>query len=213
MTHGPEEHLEHAEHAKHAAHDPFDRRVSMTIAIVAAALACVTLASHRAHNATLRYQAEANRLETEANIMHTKASDQWNYYQSKNLLQRVYQADLILLGTIPDDSAKADSRKKGEKVWTDEINKYKDRLPTMESEAKAMVDKANDLQKEAEKQLAKAEEAHHQSDRFDWGELAVEMAVVLCSIAVLTKQRGYWFSGIAIGLLGLLIAASAFLVH
>ena len=44
--------MEHAEHAVHAAHDPFDRRVSMTIAIVAAALACITMLSHRAHNAT-----------------------------------------------------------------------------------------------------------------------------------------------------------------
>jgi hypothetical protein len=37
-----EHHLEHAEHAQHAAHDPFDRRVTMTIAIIAAMLACVT---------------------------------------------------------------------------------------------------------------------------------------------------------------------------
>ena len=43
--------------------------------------------------------------------------------------------------------------------------------------------------------------------------LLVEMAVVLCSIAVLTKQTGYWFSGIVAGIIGVTVALSAFLVH
>ena len=47
MSHGMEEHLEHAEHAQHAAHNPFDRRVAMSMAIVAAVLACVAMLSHR----------------------------------------------------------------------------------------------------------------------------------------------------------------------
>jgi len=55
-----EHHLEHAEHAQHAAHSPFDRRVTMTIAIIAAMLACVTLLSHRAHNETLALEIEAS---------------------------------------------------------------------------------------------------------------------------------------------------------
>ena len=66
------EHLEHVEHAEHAAHSPFDRRVAVTIAMVAAALACVTMFSHRAHNDTLR-------LQTEAGILQTRASDRWSY--------------------------------------------------------------------------------------------------------------------------------------
>jgi hypothetical protein len=213
MGHGPEGHIEHGEHAAHAAHNPFDRKVSMTIAIVAAALACVTLASHRAHNATLVYQAEANRLQTEANIKHTQASDQWNYYQAKNLLQRLYQSDQRLMTSLTKDPAMASERAAADKFWNGETNKYKDRLPTMEREARAITEEAKALQLQALARIEKAEEVHHQANRFDWGELAVEMAVVLCSIAVLTKQKGYWFTGIVSGIVGVLIAASAFLVH
>src|SRR5256885_8525131 len=76
MSHGTEEHLEHAEHAQHPVQDPFYRQVAMTMAIVAAALACVTMLSHREHTETLR-------LQNEATIHHTQASDQWAYYQAK----------------------------------------------------------------------------------------------------------------------------------
>jgi hypothetical protein len=71
-----EHHLEHAEHAHHAAHNPFDRRVTMSIAIIAAMLACVTMLSHRAHNATLQ-------LHIEANDNFTLATNKWTYYQEK----------------------------------------------------------------------------------------------------------------------------------
>ena len=56
------EHLEHAEHAEHAAHNPYDRRVALTIAVVAAALAGVTLLSHRSHTETLQKQIESEYL-------------------------------------------------------------------------------------------------------------------------------------------------------
>jgi len=41
------EHVEHVEHQQHAAHSPFDRRVAMTMAIVAAMLAAVTAVTVR----------------------------------------------------------------------------------------------------------------------------------------------------------------------
>jgi hypothetical protein len=211
--HGPEEQIEHGEHAAHAAHNPFDRRVAMTIAIVAAVLACVTLLSHRAHNATLFYQAEANRLQSEANILHTQASDEWNYYQSKNLLQRLYQADQRLMAALAKDPAMASERDAAQAFWSGEINKYKDRLPEMEQKAKETGEKAIELQKEAKKMIEKSEHAHHHADRFDWGELAVELAVVLCSVAVLTKLAGFWYTGIGMALVGAAIALSAYLLH
>ena len=37
MSQGTEHHVEEAEHAAHAAHNPFDRKVALSMAIVAAA--------------------------------------------------------------------------------------------------------------------------------------------------------------------------------
>ena len=54
--------------------DPFDRRVAMTMAIIAAVLACVTMLSHRAHDESLSLLAEANRLTTAANCSGSQTS-------------------------------------------------------------------------------------------------------------------------------------------
>src|SRR5205085_4552009 len=99
MTTPTEHHLEHVEHNQHAA-DPFNQQVAMTIAIVAAVLACTTLLSHRGHTETLRLQGEANRLQTEADILHTRASDQWGFYQAKNIRSHEYQALGQMLGVL-----------------------------------------------------------------------------------------------------------------
>ena len=48
---------------------------------------------------------------------------------------------------------------------------------------------------------------------FDVAELAVELALVLCSIAVLTKRSGFWLAGIGSGLVGALIAVSVYVLH
>ena len=56
---GAHEHMEHAEHAGHA-HDPFDKRVAVSIAIVAAVLAGVSMLGHRKHNEVLQLTTEAN---------------------------------------------------------------------------------------------------------------------------------------------------------
>src|SRR3954464_15383718 len=94
MSHGPEHQIEHAEHAAHAVHDEFNKRVTMSIAIVAAVLACVTMLGHRAHNETLRLQGEALRHQTLANVKSTEAANKWAYYQSKNLFN--FESKLML---------------------------------------------------------------------------------------------------------------------
>ena len=59
------------EHAEHAKHDPTLAPVSVTMAILAVLVAVVTLLGHRAH--------------TEEVVLQAKASDQWAYYQAKNI--------------------------------------------------------------------------------------------------------------------------------
>ena len=62
-----EELQEHAEHAK----DPFDKRVAVTMAIIAAMLAVDGVMGHL--------------LTTEELLLQQKASDQWAYYQAKSI--------------------------------------------------------------------------------------------------------------------------------
>ena len=69
--------------------------------------------SHRAHTETLSLQEEANSLRTQANIYHTRASDQWAFYQAKNIRSVEYQGFLGLLKVLPKPSG-GDDRKSAE---------------------------------------------------------------------------------------------------
>jgi hypothetical protein len=211
MSQGTEAHLEHAEHAQHHAHDPFDRKVAMTMAIVAAVLACVTLLSHRAHTETLRLQGEATRLRSEANIFHTQATDEWNFFQANNIRNHAYQAYLELLPILATAPGTESRRQKLEQDWSSKVEQYKDKLPPMQDKAKELVKQAEEKQDEAAEKIRESQHVHHRADRYDLGELGVEIALVLCAIALLTKNWRFWYAGMAICVVGALLALSGYL--
>jgi Domain of unknown function (DUF4337) len=182
------EHLEHAEHAKHAAHDPFDRRVAMTMAIVAAVLACETLASHREHTNSVLYAAQA--------------SDQWNYYQAKKNREYLNETTGSLLPLIALDVSNPDARTQAAALREDLLTKAQ----RYEKETDVIQENARQLQE-------RSELAHHRADHFDTGELGVELALVLCSIAVLTKRYAYWFFGMGFGVVGIILGLTGLLIR
>jgi hypothetical protein len=208
MSHETEERLEHAEHAAHSG-QPFDRRVAMTMAMVAAALACVTMLSHRAHNTVLLLAGEANRLQTQAGILHTQASDHWSFYQAKNIRYFQSQSNLALIQVALKDGEGARKAAAVANDWAAQIRKYEAELPTMQADAAALAERARALEETAHQRLEASETWHHRGDRLDLAELGVELALVLCSLAVLSKRTPFWYAGMAIGAVGVAIAATA----
>jgi len=196
-----EHHLEHAEHAQHAAHSPFDRRVTMTIAIIAALLACVTLLSHRAHNETLA-------LEIEAGQFSTSATDKWNQYQAKKIRQYVYEAFADQTRLLSDGKDPAVEKK---------INAWEDRAKTYEKDNAQIKEDAERFEDEARKRKDESLHFHHVSNWYDLGELAIEIALVFCAIAVLTKRNDFWIGGMGVGGIGVVLAsigvAQQFIMH
>src|SRR5947208_12404287 len=124
MSHGPEHHLEHAEHAVHAAGDDFNRQVTMSIAIVAAVLACVTMLGHRAHNETLRLQGEALELQTKASIKSTETANKWAYYQGKNTFNLLSEITLDTLKVVAIRDDRKDEMKEVLKRYEDTVEYY-----------------------------------------------------------------------------------------
>jgi hypothetical protein len=196
-----EHHLEHAEHAQHASHSPFDRRVTMTIAIIAALLACVTLLGHRAHNETLA-------LEIEADLFTTNATNTWNRYQAKKNRQYVYEAFADQTRLLSD--AKDPAVDKKITAWEDTAKKYEKENDKISEEAKGFEEKAQEHKTESLR-------LHHVSNWYDLGELATEIALVFCAIAVLTKRNDFWIGGMSVGLIGVVLATIGlvmqYLVH
>jgi hypothetical protein len=191
MSHGPEHHIEHAEHAAHAAHDPFDTRVILSITILAALLAAVTLLSHRAHNATLRLQMEA--------------ANQWNYFQAKKNRMYLYETadaetDLLLAMPLPDNLKTS----KDYKTWQDEAKERKTK--SWKQKAKQYRSESDQIEAEANELTHQAHGMHGLGDLYDTAELGVEIGLVLSSLAILTRRRGFWYGGLACSFAGVIVA-------
>jgi hypothetical protein len=197
MSHGPEHHLEEAQHAQHGFQDPFNQRVAMTMAIVAAALACVTLLSHREHNATLQYRIGAN-------DNFTLATNQWAYYQAKKNRQYMLEADTQMLQLQPAKPEMAEQVAGTLAEWKETVSRYKQETQAIEEKARGYEEQASEEKKESDFH-------HHRGSFLDLGELGIQLALVLCSIAILTKRSSFWIGGIVVGVLGLGIALWAFL--
>jgi hypothetical protein len=70
-----------------------------------------------------------------------------------------------------------------------------------------------DEQEKAQGLEQEVDRAERRADRYDLGEALLEIAVVLSSITLLTRQKGYFFFGLLLGLVGLLAASSALLIR
>ena len=80
------------------------------------------------------------------------------------------------------------------KHFHEEIDKYRDQQTDIQSEAKGLEDEVA--------------LASHRADRFDLGEVFLEIALVVTSITLLTDRRGYWYFGMVLALIGIGCATS-----
>lgn len=213
MAHTPHEHVEHAEHDAHHAANPFDRRVAVSVAVVAAVLAGLSMLGHRKHNEVLQLLGDANRLTAEAGIGNTQASNAWAEYQAVNvrdhgyefagdLLKRLGNARPEFVPVVKDAADKA----------AGQHAKYEKRLPDLKAKAERLTADGEAKQKEALARMDAAHHAHEQADRLDVAHLAAEIGIVLCSLALLTKRRAFWLVGLAAAGLAIGLAVSAYLI-
>jgi len=171
------------EQAEEARRDPSLKPVSLTMAVVAVLLATVSLLGHRSH--------------IEQVIAQAKASDQWAYYQAKGVRRHNYEAFAELLSALTSkDQAKEDQARE---KFVHQAERYRDEQKEIEMEARKLE--------------AEVIYAGRRANRFNIGEVFLEIALVVTSITLLTTNRGYWVMGMMFGALGVIVAASAFLIH
>ena len=129
-------------------------------------------------------------------------------------LDRVGLADLAkeTFGELSDMLPSKSGGDKATKRWKGQVEKYEKQLEEIRDEAKAATKEGSESQKEAQKHLHESHVAHRRAEFFDFGELGLQFGVVLCSLAILTKGRAFWYVGLAASLAGLVVAVSGFFV-
>jgi Domain of unknown function (DUF4337) len=171
------------EHAEHGREHPDLAPISLTMAVLAVLVATVSLLGHRTH--------------TEEIILQNKVTDQWAYYQAKNIRRHNDEmfADLTTIVAAKDAEAAA---KLGEK-YHGEADRYKEEQKELEKEARAT---------EEETKLAT-----RKADRYDLGEVFLEIALVVTSITLLSGRRIFWHLGLLTAAAGIVVAVSALILH
>ncbi len=158
-------------------------KISLAISILAVLVAMVTVLGHRSH--------------TEAVLMQSKAGDQWNLYQAKKIRMDNMQEFVAMLQLQPAVNAQATAAKVKEDEahiakWTSDLNEEQSAAKEYEAEVK---------------------HAEAQAWHFDLGEALLQISVVLSSITLFTRRRGFFVGGLLLGAAGLLVAALAWTVH
>ena len=171
------------EHAEHAAHDRSMAPVSLTMAILAVLVATVSLLGHRAH--------------TEEVVLQNRVSDRWAYYQAKNIRRHADEvfADFAAIMTSTDTSRAAQLHEKYQK----EADRYRDEQKEIDAEAKKLEQETGHERRRA--------------DRYDLGEVFLEIGLVVTSITLLSGRKTFWHVGVIVAVIGVITACSGLLVH
>jgi Domain of unknown function (DUF4337) len=168
-----EELTEHVQHAQ----DPFDKVVAGTMAIIAASLAIVSVLGQH--------------FNTEKLLSQQRASDQWAYYQAKDIRRYLAQSMGDML-----KAAKADQPTVSK--YAADSDRYKKQTTDIENEAR-------DFEKERDKM-------GRQADFFHFGEVFLELAIVLSSLSILTKRRPLFVGAVVSALAGAAISIYGWIV-
>jgi hypothetical protein len=154
--------------------------VSLTLSILAVLVAGATLLGHRAH--------------TEELLMQSRASDQWAYYQAKNIRLHEMQGLVDVLSALAPQETKETAAVR--EKYINEVQRY-------ENDKDDIGERAREFEKERDL-------ATRRADRFDGGEALLEVGLVICSITLWTRRRAFWIGGVLVGLLGVLMALTGF---
>ena len=169
----------------HGGHEasPFTMPVTVTLSILAVLLALVTLLGHRAAKEEL--------------LLQTQEADQWAFFQAKNSGLHAMQVGADQLEIFqPVEKEKAAS-------YREKYLKEAERYTEEKSEAK----------KEAEGLKQERLLVGRRGDRYEAGEVILEIALIICTFTLLTNKKAFWYAGMLLGMLGIGVALSGFLLH
>ena len=189
----------HEERAENEAAETFRNRAALLIAVLAAVLAVGGLGGGNATDDMV-----ANNI---------KASDTWAFYQAKNVRQTMYEIEAgklkaaLAAGTVPAaERPAAEARLKEYEATVARHDSEPDPKDPTNGEGK------KELSAQAQAHEADFAEASARDNNFDLAEVALQLALVLGSVAILAVNRWILTLSLALGLAGSLLTLNGFLL-
>jgi hypothetical protein len=166
----------------------FTRKTALLTTVYAVFLAIVSLAGNNAAK--------------EVSLAQQQASDQWAFYQAKSMREQLYHVERL---RVEDELVERGKALTGEalahKQALLEFATHEDERHAREK--KEIEDKAREL--EHERDLNRARDPY-----FDFGEVLLQIAIVLGSMSILTRARPIFHASLVAAALGLALGLNGF---
>jgi hypothetical protein len=180
-VHGPHDHeMEHA-----ARHDPEGH--AGQLAVTTAILATVGALFAYMGGAT---QSHAGLSKNDAAISKTAASNQWNYFQAKSTKQSLAE---LARDMAPDDK---------KAFYQSKVDRYEKEKNEIKAEADKLEAQAKAFDEQSETQL-------HEHHTWAQATTALQIAIALAAIALLTKRRWMEYAVYGVSVVGVGLGAAA----
>jgi hypothetical protein len=163
------------EHAHH--NDPWARRVAVLVSILAAVLAMTEIGGKAAQTAYLTH--------------HVALSNDWAFYQAKNLRSVVRTSEADLLASLPNAQDPAIQAR------IKQAQDYSARMHDDPEGGEGM----KQLAITANQQEVERDEAAHRYHNYEYAVGALEIAIVLASVSIVTRMRALTIGAATIGAL------------
>lgn len=167
--------MEHAEHVAEEGFGGHARKIAVLVAILAATLAMAEMAEKGAQNEYLTH--------------HITASDDWNFYQAKNIRSNMYALQADALEAQPN-AADAAVRKR--------IDAARAQAARLDDDEKTVGRKQ--LMEKAKQSEHARDHAFHRYHFFEMVVGGLQLAIVLASVSVVTRVNALAALAIVLGL-------------
>jgi len=182
-VHGAHDHeLEHA--AEHGLADRFSGRIAVTTAILATLGALMSFAGGDT-------QAKAQIFKNNAAIKKTEANDQWTYYQAKGNKRNLAEVAATLV------------------AQPDKVQFYQGETERYKKEQAEIKHAAEKLEAESKEWDQRSEEQMHLHHRWALAATAMQIAIALSAIALLTRRSWLVYGVYAVAAIGAAFGALA----
>jgi hypothetical protein len=178
----------------------FNRGAALLIALMAAILAIGGLGGGNATDDMI--------------ISNIRASDSWAFYQAKNIRQTVHQLALDNLRERLDGASPAERPALERRIaaYEDKIARYESEPDPQAPDDLLRGDGKRQLGAQAKAFEAARDRAAQQDDNFDLAEVALQLALVLGSVAILATSRPILIASGVLGAVGALLTLNGFLL-
>jgi len=168
----------------------FTKRVALTTAIFAVILAITSLGGNNAMKEML--------------LAQQQASDQWAFYQAKVIREHLYRSQRLRL--------EADLLERGNLMKPEAKERIESLVKKMgEEEARYGVEK-KEIEQEAKKLEHERDVNRNRDPYFDYGEVLLQIAIVMASISILSGSRPIFYFAIVGAFLGTLFSLNGYLL-